>query len=50
MFKIALLNMFIAIIVAHYNEFKREQEGDEDISFYKVIFSILKHNLFKNDP
>ncbi len=48
--------MFIAIIVAHYNQFKRESEDKDEksVSFFKVIFNILKHNMFadidKNDP
>eukprot|EP00347_Sterkiella_histriomuscorum_P005839 403355073 len=47
-FKIALLNMFIAIIVAHYNEFRRLSEEEEEVSFFQVIFAILKNNLFQD--
>ena len=33
-FKIALFNMFIAIIVAHYNEFRRLSTEEGDVSFF----------------
>lgn len=48
-FKIALLNMFIAIIVAHYNQFRRESDDDDNISFFQVIANILKNNLCNKD-
>ena len=40
--------MFIAIIVAHYNQFRRDTEDDGDVSFFSVISAILKNNLFKD--
>ena len=48
-FTIALANMFIAIIVAHFNEFRRIQLEDDDISFVSVVWAILKNNVF-TDP
>ncbi|CDW74117.1 polycystic kidney disease 2-like 1 [Stylonychia lemnae] len=48
-FKIALFNMFIAIIVAHYNEFRRLSIEEENVSFFQVIALILKNNLFKGN-
>src|SRR5690242_4599924 len=47
MFTLGLLNMFIAIIAAHYNEFTRESKGEESSSFFTMIYTILKGNLFK---
>jgi hypothetical protein len=46
-FKIALLNMFVAIIVAHFNQFRRESSNEDNISFFTVVVNILKNNLFK---
>ena len=51
-FKIALINMFIAIIVAHYNQFNRESKEDastKNANFFTVIWNIIKQNMFKPD-
>lgn len=40
--------MFIAIIVAHYNQFRREsRDENEKISFFEVIMKILAANMCK---
>ena len=40
--------MFIAIIVAHYNEFMRFSTDDKDLTLYKIVFDILKRH-FESD-
>jgi hypothetical protein len=47
-FKIGMLNMFIAIIVAHYNEFRRDYQSDKNVSFIEVVHKIIKANMFKD--
>jgi hypothetical protein len=47
-FKIALLNMFVAIIVAHFNQFRRESGNEDNVSFLEVVLKILQNNLFKS--
>ena len=39
--------MFIAIIVAHYNEFRRDYQSDKNVSFIEVVHKIIKANMFK---
>jgi hypothetical protein len=38
--------MFIAIIAAHYNQFRRESSKEDNISFFTVISKILANNMF----
>jgi hypothetical protein len=38
--------MFIAIIAAHYNQFRRESSKEDNISFFTVITKILANNMF----
>jgi hypothetical protein len=38
--------MFIAIIAAHYNQFRRESSKEDNISFFTVIKKILASNMF----
>ncbi len=40
-FKIGMLNMFIAIIVAHYNQFRRDYQSDDNVSFFTVVQKII---------
>jgi len=42
-----MLNMFIAIIVAHYNQFRRDYQSDDNVSFITVVHKIIKANMFK---
>jgi len=48
-FTIGFLNMFIAIITAHYNEYKRYQGNSEALGFFNVILSILRTHMFRSD-
>jgi len=43
---IAFLNMIIAIIVAHYNEYMKEIASDEEssLNFYQIVRGILKEH------